>query len=173
MAILTHLTSTKSEMVQALNRWWDAARGAKDTPDRAQLDPADIKALLPFILLSEVEADPFRVRYRLVGTRAVNKVGFDYTGGYLDALWPAADVAPWVEAYRMAFESRALLLGAATDRLVAGGTFTYEFGIFPLSRGGHAVEQFIAVEDYFGSELQSAEWLRSRGMLPGAAYLHG
>jgi hypothetical protein len=26
----------------------------------------------------------------------------------------------------------------------------YEFGIFPLRRGGERVDQFIAVEDYFG-----------------------
>ena len=160
-------------MVRALNRWWDSARGAKDIPDRAQLDPADIKPLLPFILIAEVEADPFRVRYRLVGTRAVNHVGHDYTGGYLDSLWPAADVAPWVSAYRAAFETRTPQLGTATDRLVVGGTFTYEFGLFPLSRGGQAVAQFVAIEDYFGSELQSAEWLRNRGALRGAAYLHG
>jgi hypothetical protein len=31
-----------------------------------------------------------------------------------------------------------------------GKLFTYEFGIFPLRRGGETVDQFVAVEDYFG-----------------------
>jgi hypothetical protein len=46
-------------------------------------------------------------------------------------------------------------MGALTAPTRTGGTFTYEFGLFPIARGGDAVEQFIAVEDYFDFTLTS------------------
>jgi hypothetical protein len=42
------------------------------------------------------------------------------------------------------------LFGLTTVPRSTGGTVDYEFGIFPLRRGGDLVEQFIALEDYFG-----------------------
>ncbi len=62
--------------------------GARALPDRADLDPAEIPLLLPYILISEVE-QPFRIRYRLIGTEVVHVTGMNFTGHYLDELIPA------------------------------------------------------------------------------------
>ncbi len=52
------------------------------------------------------------------------------------------------------------LLGDATVPAKAGGSFRYEFGIFPLTVGGTEVRQFVAIEDYFGFQFSSAQWAR-------------
>jgi hypothetical protein len=49
-----------------------------DAPARSDLDPADIPALLPYMMLVEKVDDHFR--WRLVGTAAVREIGRDLTG---------------------------------------------------------------------------------------------
>jgi hypothetical protein len=80
----TNSAECLSDLVQLLHAWWDAARGDVDVPDRADFHPEEMKRLLPFMFISNAEHDPFRVRYRLVGTKAVEVTGFDITGRYLD-----------------------------------------------------------------------------------------
>ena len=136
-----------------------AARDDADVPDRCALRPEDIKPLLPCLFIADAEHDPFRVRYRLVGTRAVEVTGFDITGHYLDDLLSAEPDQPWMDHYRTVYVSRRPLFGATTVPTSAGKMFTYEFGIFPLRNGGQRIEQFVAVEDYVGlvSKLMQVE----------------
>jgi hypothetical protein len=154
----TDLDRTTSNMVKALHAWWHAAHGPSGgIPDRKDVDPIALKALLPNILIAEAEHAPFRIRYRLVGTKSTAVTGFDITGRYLDELLSAEADTPWLEYYHRVYQSRAPLLGSTTVPTTSGGHFSYEFGIFPLTLGGDRVEQFIAVEDYFDFRLTSAQ----------------
>jgi len=173
MPVWTEIERSSSPMARRLYRWWIEHRGpvasggvvsggvvsgGADIPDRDALHPEDLLPILPNILISELEPDPFRVRYRLVGTRVVTVVGFDFTGRYLDELQPDPITVPWVDYYRTVAETRGPLMGSVTVPAKAGGALHYEFAIFPLRRGGDAVAQFVAVEDYLGSEIASAQW---------------
>lgn len=140
----------RSQLVRILHEWWEAARGDADVPDRTDLRPDEIKPLLPFLFIADAEHEPFRVRYRLVGTRAVEVTGFDITSQYLDELLSAEADQPWIEHYRRVYTTRRPVFGATTVPTNTGSLFTYEFGIFPLRKGGEAIDQFVAVEDYFG-----------------------
>src|ERR1051325_10468197 len=81
MSIYDDVGNARSHMIPALHSWWlDHARN--DIPDRSQLHPGDVKPLLPYLLISDVEHNPFRIRYRLVGTRVVEATGIDFTGRY-------------------------------------------------------------------------------------------
>src|SRR4029450_8455175 len=93
-----------------------------------------MKPLLPFLFIADAEHDPFRVRYRLVGTRAVEVTGFDITGHYLDELLSAEPDQPWMNHYRQAYVSRKPVLGTTIVPTNAGGMLTYEFH-FPLAQG--------------------------------------
>ena len=155
MPIGTDLAQMRSEMVRTVHDWWTAARPAGGLPNRRDFDPAAVKALLPHLIIVDVEPDPFRIRYRLVGTRVVDFTGFEFTGRYLDEFIPSEVSQYWTECYRSAYRSRTPFFGAVTEPTTSGNTFTFEFGIFPLTLGGDQIEQFIAVEDYFGFELTS------------------
>jgi hypothetical protein len=74
----------------------------------------------------------------------------DITGRYLDELLSSEPDQPWMEHYRTVYASRRPLLGSTTVPTTTDQQFTYEFGIFPLRRGGQRIEQFVAIEDYFG-----------------------
>jgi hypothetical protein len=139
-----------SDLLKFLHAWWMDARGSADVPDRADLRPHEMKPLLPFLFIADAEHGPFRVRYRLVGTRAAEITGFGITGRCLDELLSAEPGQPWMDHYRPAYLTRSPLLGATTVPTSDGKLFTYEFGIFPLRKGGEVIDQFVAVEDYFG-----------------------
>jgi hypothetical protein len=66
---------------------WQALRGDRPMPVRRELDPADIKDLLPHIVI--VAVDGPRFLFRLVGTEVVNRIGVDNTGRHLDELEPS------------------------------------------------------------------------------------
>jgi hypothetical protein len=128
-------------------RWWLNKCGG-DIPDRSDLDPADLKPLLANILISDVEHAPFRIRYRLVGTRAREATGFNIVGRYLDELLPTDPDEPWMDDYAVSYRTRRPVLGVSSVRTTTGGIFTYEYGLFPLRKGGTRIDQFVAVEDY-------------------------
>lgn len=155
MPIWTDPELAKSTMVKTLCDWWSANADAVGIPDRGAFDIVEHRLLMPNVMISEVETEPFRIRYRLVGTRVVANLGVDFTGRYLDELIGPDFQVPWMDYYRQAFAERRPLMGALTEPTKSGNTFTYEFGVFPIARGGPAVEQFIALEDYFDFELTS------------------
>jgi len=66
--------------IRDLYRYWDEKRGMRRMPRRADLDPVDLAAYLPSILLVDVVPDERLYIYRLVGTREVHLRGNDPTG---------------------------------------------------------------------------------------------
>jgi hypothetical protein len=160
MPVWREIERNRSQMVRALHAWWHAHRGPNGVPDRRDLDPAALRSLLPNLFIVDIEPAPFRVRYRLVGTKAVRNSGFDFTGRYLDELLPPGADVPWIEYYQTAYESREPLLGSVVVPASSGGTYGYEFGLFPLTQGGTAVAQIAAIEDYFDFNLTSAQFMR-------------
>jgi hypothetical protein len=157
MPVWTAIEQNKSPMVRRLHAWWLAHRGPSGLPDRRDLDPAALRMVLPNLFISDVEPEPFRIRYRLVGTKAVRTIGFDITGRYLDELLAETPEVPWLDYYKTVYDSRAPLLGSVEVSAKSGGTFSYEFGLFPLTQGGSGVAQIAAIEDYFDFDLTAAQ----------------
>jgi hypothetical protein len=63
--------------------YWQRKRGSRAMPARADIEPAEIKRLLPGMLLVDVRPSPdgtLDFVYRLVGTREVEMRGHDPTG---------------------------------------------------------------------------------------------
>src|SRR5690606_3287809 len=83
MPFLSDLRIIESRRIAALAEHWTRLKGNRPIPLREAVDPADIKELLPNIMLVELEPAPFRVHYRLVGTEVVAWSKFDFTGRYL------------------------------------------------------------------------------------------
>ncbi|MFV3074585.1 PAS domain-containing protein [Niveispirillum fermenti] len=68
--------------------YWAGKRGpAGDAPRRHDLDPAEMRPLLPWLMLLDVLEDDYR--YRLVGTGLDGLFGRPLTGLTLRAAWPA------------------------------------------------------------------------------------
>jgi hypothetical protein len=153
----TDVERSASRMVRSLHAWWLGARGPLGLPNRRDFDPAAFKFMMPHLIIAELERDPFRIRYRLVGTRVAAFTGFNFTGRYLDELISLGSTDRWQQHYVRAHDERTPVFGSETEPTTSGGSFTFEFGIFPLTLAGERVDQFLSVEDYFGTEITSAQ----------------
>lgn len=71
--------------------YWAAKRGSRPMPSRADLEPAEMKPLLPYVVLMDVLRDPrpdwpFDFRYRLIGTVTDAMMNARYTGKWMSEL---------------------------------------------------------------------------------------
>ncbi|MCW5751281.1 MAG: PAS domain-containing protein [Alphaproteobacteria bacterium] len=76
--------------ILALHEYWKSIHPQEGLPSRRDLDPIDIPQLLPSIWLLDVQRDPWRFRYRLMGSRIVATMEGqrNYTGRWLDEVHP-------------------------------------------------------------------------------------
>jgi hypothetical protein len=144
----------RSPTVLALDAYWRSKLRGRPMPAPAEIDPAEIRPLLPSLIIAEYVGAPVRVRYRLVGTLQVYYNGLDFTGLYLDEIdWGIENdfvrlvhdtllrtAAPVIGRYQWGF--RDSILGFA------------EFGVFPLSEDGTTVARCVGIDDFVPFESQ-------------------
>ena len=71
---------TSDPRLHAMHAYWTTIRQKRRFPARADFDPIDIPALLPYLSLVDVQAGSPRFVYRLVGTKMVELLRRDVTG---------------------------------------------------------------------------------------------
>ncbi|HMA13327.1 MAG: PAS domain-containing protein [Bacteroidota bacterium] len=165
MEIITSADQIASPRLRQLYDYWQSKRRGGRLPRRADIDPAEIPQLMPNLLLVDIEQNPFRVRYRLVGTQIVEATGFEFTGKYLDEIVLPDDEGPFVESYQLAAERKAAVLARIKWRLDAETTGEYDACFLPLSEDGVTVDKVLAMECY--DTLQRDFTLPTGRPLPG------
>ena len=152
--IYTSPDQVRSPAIVELHGYWRAKLRGRPMPAPADIDPSEIRQLLPSIIIAEYVGAPVRVRYRLVGTQQVYYNGLDFTGLYLDEIdWGIetdfvrlvhetlrTTAAPVVGQYQWGFRDN--ILGFA------------EFGVFPLSEDRKNVARCIGLDDFLPFESQ-------------------
>lgn len=138
-------------------------------PARADIDPADLKYLLPYLLVTEIGEALFRVRHRLIGTQIAEHAGVDFTGRYLHELQFGAD-SPSVEAYRVVVDGKSTVFGFGHLRFDDPDIpdIEYQFCILPLSEDGARVTHCVSLEDYPPLKLARRALLRRTKILPAS-----
>ena len=141
------LSEVSSDLIQQFHRHWLQICGDRLLPSRADIDPSNFKRILPNVILLDIECDPFRVRYRLCGTRVTELRGY-LTGRYLDQVSAAKDLRGMAGQYELAAAERRPIfsLGWVTGTL--GATHPFQAGIWPLASDGQTVDACIVVEDF-------------------------
>jgi hypothetical protein len=137
-----------SPKVRHLHEYWHSKRLPNQLfAFRKDIDPMELRGLLPLITVLDVEHAPLRFRYRLVGTRVVEYNHQEFTGLYLGEVgWQ--DESMLLGAYEQSVVERRPNLGFYAWDLRSGGTGRCEFGIFPLTQDGETIHQVISIEDY-------------------------
>jgi len=148
MQRITHAGQLESAKIQQLFVYWQSKCGEASIPRRRDISPDEIAAILPNVLLVEFEQNPFRVRFRLVGTKVVEVTGFEFTGRYLDEIAGEADRRPFHECYEIACKSEAPVITRITWRFDEETTGDYDFCVLPLESDGRAASMAIAIECY-------------------------
>lgn len=128
--------------------YWERMRGARRMPTRADIDPADLKRILPNIVLARIDRETRRVRYTLVGTRCVAHAGMDYTGHYLDEIDFSCDFdTDWDEVYRTLCRDKRPMFCIVKAYLKDHRVCEIAEVLLPLSDDGETVTHCISIED--------------------------
>jgi hypothetical protein len=139
-----------SERIHALHRYWRGKCGSAGVPMRSSIDPLEIPRLLPYVALAEIET-PFRVRYRLVGTKVAESNGSDFTGRYMDECGFAVE-ALLRDCYQRLVATRAPVFAyyewdKPEVRSPIGRIGASETGFFPLTSDGRVIDRAIGLAD--------------------------
>lgn len=148
MGVTSDLSRVRSARVRRVHAYWNGLRGERFAPSRAEIDPAELRDLLPSLLLADIETEPFRVRYRLVGTLVVEVSGFDFTGRYLDDLEFVSGEGEFQAAYYTVWKEKIPAYARPHWPFETEMRTQYDLGVFPLSDDGESVTRALAVEGY-------------------------
>ena len=73
-----------SKILWRLHRYWDGKRGRSLVLAKHEIDPVELRDILPHLFMIEANGSPPRFRIRLVGTAIARLVGRDSTGRHVD-----------------------------------------------------------------------------------------
>lgn len=132
-----------------LRDYWTSLAGGT-VPERALFDPAEIKSILPYLMICAFEFDPFRVRFRLSGTKVDEMTGMNLTGRYLDEFATGAyavsiqEMLDYYEDASKTGRSRVWTYPWSGDN---PGSRVIWVGLFPFKVNG-IISQCVSIEDY-------------------------
>ena len=133
---------------QAAYVYWDRIRAGRAMPSRADLDPADIRTILPCVFLLDVAQDPLDFRYRLIGTKMATHLNRDLTGSWMSDLPHQRPPSRIWSACARVVETRVPL---SSDTPYVGKHHAYkktEDLILPLSADGETVNMLFVTADF-------------------------
>jgi len=139
----------RTPVVEGVLSYWHQLRGANAVPFRHDVEPLDLKTFLPHLFMVDISHEPFRARYRLVGTEIVRFARFDFTNHYADELHFQDDVGTdWNDCYRRVAEAGRPGFGISHWTVDDATLRWIEFVICPLRTDDGQVGQCLAAEDY-------------------------
>ena len=131
--------------------YWQRKRGERPMPARADIEPAEIKRLLPGMLLVDVRPAPDGTQdfiYRLVGTREVDMRGNDPTGKRVIDAYYGKSADDVTGCYRRVTESRQPFLDDDCYHL-PGQEWSPSASIYlPLSSDGSQVDMVLVYSSF-------------------------
>lgn len=157
-----------------LYEYWRARCGDRKYPLRSAIDPVDLRFCLGYLALTDIE-EPFRVRYRLVGTKLEKLYGAELSGFYVDELYTPHYRQKVLAAYHQVVTSKEPLYDEPFF-----GFFRFKLGyhrlMLPLASSGERVDMVLIglypadpqleKGDDWRSLREVREWLVEEGMGP-------
>jgi hypothetical protein len=129
--------------LRSLYDYWAGFREGERLPGRQHVDPLHIPGLLPNLMLIDVHALD-DLRYRLVGTAVVARLGRDATGLPLQQGHLANDWEEIRPDYLYSIEERRPCLRWHTVPGPGGQRLAYQRLLLPLARDGRRVDMLLA-----------------------------
>jgi hypothetical protein len=130
--------------------WLSLRPAAGGLPGRQHIDPAAIRDLLPWIWMVDVERNPLRFRYRLLGTEQVHAMERDFTGRFLDEAHPSFVASVSYPQYVAAAERAEIGYRRGPPVFHLSKDYVaIERLLLPLAKDGATVDVLVAITVYF------------------------
>jgi len=134
-------------LVAMLELWQSKVRG-NVLPSRQDFSFAELKDHLGWLVLVDVERDPQRFCYRLIGSNITELAGRDVTGHYFDELYTPDIAQSATASYRRIVATRRPTRVSASLHHASRGYLTFEAIDLPLSSDGDVVDMIMVRSGY-------------------------
>lgn len=129
--------------LHGLVRYWEEKRGTRPMPSRADIDPLELGEHMGNLILIDVEHEPVRLRYRLVGTNITAAMARDSTGKYYDEIYAEENLKHIYASFHWIFEHKAPLRTHGQAYYPDKNFYDYEALNLPLSDDGETVNMVL------------------------------
>ena len=124
-----------------LYEYWHSIRRSRPMPSRDDLEPSDIKDILPSLFMVDVDKGPVRFRYRLIGTYVAELTGRDMTGQPIDETTYGETAGFVASLFERAVQRRAPMLVRGNAKWLSSSSWKTMAVLFvPLSHDGETVD---------------------------------
>lgn len=132
----------RSKISIELYSYWNKVRGTRPIPSRQEIEPGDIRRILPdvFILEQGVSGE---IRIRLAGTNICNLFGRELRGTLFSDLWDAGSRAHLIGETRTVTAKFSPALMTARATAATGERERFEISLLPLTSTGTAADRLI------------------------------
>ncbi|MDE2183907.1 MAG: PAS domain-containing protein [Alphaproteobacteria bacterium] len=124
--------------------YWSRLRHLHDVPDQTDIDPRDIKRLLPYVFILDAE-DPARPIYRLAGTALCERFGFELKGTGFLAHWEARSATALVSLLEQSLKMRQPVCLTSIGASVDCGMVELETVLAPIKFGSRGPTRFVGM----------------------------
>jgi len=129
--------------------YWDSIRPAPDRlPGRQHLEPSDLSEVLRWVWLVDVQREPLRFRYRLVGTGHREVIGADLTGKWIDEVFPDFTLMRGYPEFVAVTQGEVSYCRRAPEIRVGKKYVEMERLLLPLARDGVSVDMMLGFTLY-------------------------
>ncbi|MDP4021732.1 PAS domain-containing protein [Methylobacterium sp. NEAU 140] len=126
---MKHPTSRK------LHAYWERLRGERSAPERAEIEPGEIRHLLADSLILELDMAAREATVRLAGTRVCALYGRELKGLPFAQLWGSPAAEPWRLVEIVAQDTLGVVAGLRGTN-AAGESLDLELLLLPLRHRG-------------------------------------
>jgi hypothetical protein len=137
-----------SPMIREMFAYWQRRAAGRMAPRPREIEPGDIKRLLPFISIADILREPFDLRFRLAGSGVVEATGYDFTGHRLSEMPITTGREAWTAHYARVVNDKRPHYGRYRGDFGPELVRYVDQGAFPLSSDGSAVDRLIEIEDW-------------------------
>ncbi len=140
--------------IRELYDYWLRLHPPGGLPGRQHFDPHEVPRLLAGLRLVEVQPEPFRLRYRLIGSRIDRVIGHSFTGRWVDEVHAGDPNYPeLLEDYRATIARREPTWRRGPPRVRHDDKCaTLEVLRLPLATDGQTVDMVLSLTLFFDSK---------------------
>lgn len=135
--------------LEILNYWYDKRDGRR-MPSPDDMNPVDFRRALPYMMMLQVDHDPFDITYRLIGEHIVNSHGVSFRGRSVRAVNEEKPKLGCLlfELFKAVAELRRPVGSGGEMEFAGGGYMKFEAVYMPLSFNGERTDRIMTVTCY-------------------------
>lgn len=149
---------------QALFDYWNAMRAGRLAPKRSEIEPGDIKRLLPYVFILERQ-DDWSYSFRLAGTGLCSAYGMEFRGHNILSMWQDDCLENIKRALEDVTNSANIAIVEYTAATSQQREASFEMILMPLAQENGAITRVLGAavpaeqHSWIGDHLLARQWI--------------